>query len=89
MTILLIYRELTRRPIMGVVAGLNVPPGRIMGHAGAWAAPGEPNADAKAKALERAGVVTVNHPEKLGDGMKKLLNNRTSARGAVSLSFNV
>jgi hypothetical protein len=40
-----------------------------MGHAGAWAAPGEPDAHTKYQALERAGAVMVNHPEKFGEGM--------------------
>ncbi|RMJ21097.1 Succinyl-CoA [Aspergillus sp. HF37] len=69
------------KPIMGVVAGRNAPPGRIMGHAGAWAAPGEPDAVAKSKALERAGVVTVSHPEQLGEGMKTLLG--VGSRGGI------
>lgn len=68
---------------MGVVAGRNAPPGRIMGHAGAWAAPGEPDAVAKSKALERAGVFTVSHPEQLGDGMKTLLDNGVGSRGGM------
>lgn len=58
-----------------------------MGHAGAWAAPGEPSADDKTKALERAGVVMVNHPERFGEGMKTLLSNRSGSIGnLVSLS---
>lgn len=64
------------RPIMGVVAGLHAAPGRVMGHAGAWAAPGEPDASFKEKALKRAGVVMVDHPEKFGEEMKTLLCGR-------------
>lgn len=73
---------------MGVVAGLLAPPGRIMGHAGAWAAPGEPSAAFKENVLERAGVVMVDHPEKFGERMKTLLNNRTGSYSPmVSLPF--
>jgi succinyl-CoA synthetase alpha subunit len=61
---------------MGVIGGLEAPQGRVMGHAGAWAAPGEPDAKFKYKALEDAGVVLVDHPEKLGTGMKQLLSKR-------------
>lgn len=68
----------TDRPIMALVGGLEAPPGRIMGHAGAWAAPGEPDAHTKYRALERAGAVMVNHPEKFGEGMKTLLGGGTS-----------
>jgi len=64
------------RPIMALVGGLEAPPGRIMGHAGAWTAPGEPNARAKYQALERVGVTMVNHPEKFGEGMRSLLGRR-------------
>lgn len=61
---------------MALVGGLQAPPGRVMGHAGAWAAPGEPDAQTKYKALERAGAVMVNHPEKFGEGMKTLLGSQ-------------
>lgn len=71
---------------MGLVGGLEAPPGRIMGHAGAWAAPGEPNAQDKYEALERVGVTMVNHPEKFGEGMKALLSNRIGKLGG-SVSF--
>ena len=70
---------------MGLVGGLQAPPGRIMGHAGAWAAPGEPDAKTKYQALERAGTVMVNHPEKFGEGMKTLLSNRPRIGTTVRL----
>lgn len=60
---------------MGLVGGLEAPPGRIMGHAGAWTAAGEPDGKTKIKALQDAGAVLVDHPEKFGDGMKTLLSN--------------
>ena len=77
-------REYNRRtanpkPFMSVIGGIEAPPGRIMGHAGAWAAPGEATAAQKIKILEDAGVTVVDHPEKLGEGMKKLLAQRTKA----------
>lgn len=50
-------------------------PGRVMGHAGAFVLPGEPDAPAKIKALSDAGVTIVNHPAKFGDAMKTLLGN--------------
>lgn len=71
---------------MGVIAGLQARPGRVMGHAGAWVGPGEPDAEDKEKALTRAGVTIVDHPEKLGEGMKTLLSNRaTGHSNMVSL----
>lgn len=56
-----------------------------MGHAGAWAAPGEPDARAKYKALQNAGAVLVNHPEKFGEGMRDLLSN-TTRRPTIQVS---
>ncbi|KAJ5428687.1 hypothetical protein N7445_010141 [Penicillium cf. griseofulvum] len=70
-------RTVDPKPIMALVGGLEAPPGRIMGHAGAWAAPGEPDAETKYQALERAGAVMVNHPEKFGEGMKALFTNQS------------
>ena len=58
---------------MALVAGIQAPPGRIMGHAGAFVGAGEKNAVSKIRALEDAGVIITNHPSKFGDDMKKLL----------------
>ncbi|KAH8697329.1 putative succinyl-CoA synthetase subunit alpha [Talaromyces proteolyticus] len=69
-------RNSNPKPIMALLGGLEAPPGRVMGHAGAWAAPGEPDAKAKYQALEKAGVTLVSHPEKFGAGMKALLGAR-------------
>jgi succinyl-CoA synthetase alpha subunit len=46
-----------------------------MGHAGAWAAPGEGSALTKWKALESAGVTMVDHPAKFGGVMKGMLSS--------------
>ncbi|EFR01497.1 succinyl-CoA ligase subunit alpha [Nannizzia gypsea CBS 118893] len=69
------YRRRTAaaKPIMALVGGIEAPHGRVMGHAGAWTAAGEPNARTKIQALQSAGVVMVDHPEKFGEGMKALL----------------
>ncbi|KAF7309275.1 Succinyl-CoA ligase subunit alpha [Mycena indigotica] len=77
------------KPIAGLVAGRTVHPGpdRVMGHAGAWPALGEPTADEKFHALERAGVTMVDHPVKFGRVMKGLLSGKrgyhTGARRAL------
>lgn len=60
---------------MALVGGLEAPKGRVMGHAGAWIAPGEPDARAKYDALQKAGVTLVSHPEKFGPEMKTLLGS--------------
>ncbi|KIW67498.1 hypothetical protein PV04_06742 [Phialophora macrospora] len=69
-------RTANPKPFMSVIGGIEAPPGRIMGHAGAWAAPGEATAAQKIRILEDAGVTVVDHPEKLGEGMKRLLAER-------------
>ncbi|KAF7585699.1 hypothetical protein BBP40_010260 [Aspergillus hancockii] len=79
-------RATNPKPIMALIGGLHAPPGRIMGHAGAWTAVGEPDAQSKYHALERAGAVMVNHPEKFGEGMKTLLNNGTRVHNTMSSS---
>ncbi|KAK8082905.1 hypothetical protein PG996_001686 [Apiospora saccharicola] len=80
------YRTSTRnpkvfdnaRPIAAVVAGVNAIPGRVMGHAGAFALPGEPDALTKVKALEAAGVAVINHPSRFGPVLKTLLSESQS-----------
>ena len=60
---------------MALVAGVQAPQGRIMGHAGAFVGANEKNAMSKVRALEEAGVVITNHPSKFGNGIRKLLTN--------------
>ena len=61
---------------MALVAGKQAASSRNMGHAGAFVAPSENGAASKIRALERAGVVTVNHPARFGAEMSKLLGQR-------------
>ena len=63
---------------MALIAGVQAPHGRVMGHAGALVRAGEKSAKAKIQALTGAGVVMVNHPSKFGEGMKPLLNRYQS-----------
>jgi succinyl-CoA synthetase alpha subunit len=83
------YKDYVKRtpnpkPFMALIGGIEAPPGRIMGHAGAWAAPGEADAAGKIKILESAGIQVVPHPEQLGEGMKKLLAERTKGGASAS-----
>ncbi|KAL3449559.1 succinyl-CoA synthetase-like protein [Aspergillus insuetus] len=83
------YRRRTAnpKPIMALIGGLTAPHGRIMGHAGAWTAPGDPLPEEKYEALERAGVVMVHHPEKFGKGMKTLLSESGRKNTGSASSF--
>ncbi|KAH6718971.1 succinyl-CoA synthetase-like protein [Leptodontidium sp. MPI-SDFR-AT-0119] len=79
-------RSSNPKPISAVIGGIHAAPGRVMGHAGAFTLPGEPDALTKIKYLEDAGVTIVNHPEKLGDAMKKLLGNSGRASSGAATS---
>lgn len=59
---------------MALIAGKEAPHSCTMGHAGAFIAPGENDAVAKANALKMAGVTITNHPSRFGGEMKKLLD---------------
>lgn len=74
------------RPVMALIAGVQAPSGRVMGHAGAFVGAGEKKAAGKLRALEDAGVVTTNHPSKFGDAMKRLLGNGADRAPSVSES---
>ncbi|CAK7242467.1 MAG: hypothetical protein STHCBS139747_003961 [Sporothrix thermara] len=74
------------KPIVALIGGTHAAvPGRIMGHAGAFVLPGEPTAQDKIAALQRAGVTIVDHPEKFGAAIKARLD-ALSAAGANSNS---
>ncbi|KAF4631546.1 hypothetical protein G7Y89_g6585 [Cudoniella acicularis] len=72
------------KPISAIIGGINCAPGRVMGHAGAFALPGEPDALAKIKRLEQAGVTMVNHPTKFGEAMKTLFGQSGRASSGTS-----
>ncbi|KAI0151950.1 succinyl-CoA synthetase-like protein [Hypoxylon sp. NC0597] len=82
------YRAKTEnpKPIAALVGGVNAVPGRIMGHAGAFALPGEPSATAKIEALKAAGATIVNHPSRFGPVLKSLLDGVTPAGAGVATS---
>lgn len=69
------YRKRVKdpKPIAAVIGGFQAPPGKVMGHAGAWVGLGEGTAESKYKALETAGVTMVDHPAKFGGVMKDIL----------------
>lgn len=67
-------REKNPKPIAAILGGIQAPPGRIMGHAGAWTGRGEQGATEKLKILQDVGVTMVDHPEKFGRVMKELLS---------------
>lgn len=63
--------EAERKPIVALVAGTMAPLDRVMGHAGAFWLPGDPNPSEKIVALQNVGVTIVNHPAKIGPALRK------------------
>ncbi|KAI0111546.1 succinyl-CoA synthetase-like protein [Daldinia grandis] len=84
------YRATTNnpKPIAALVAGVNAVPGRIMGHAGAFALPGEPSALDKIEALKVAGAAIVNHPSRFGPVLKSMLDSVTPTGSGTASPTN-
>ncbi|KAL2128037.1 hypothetical protein VTI74DRAFT_9825 [Chaetomium olivicolor] len=72
------------KPIVALIAGVLEAPGRIMGHAGAFTIPGEPDAKTKIAALGAAGATIVNHPAKFGDALRARLGTQATDTGSGS-----
>lgn len=65
-----------KKPVIALVSGKSLPPGKRFGHAGAIVSESGGNAEKKIEALQRAGVKIANSPEQIPVILSQLLRGQ-------------
>ncbi len=66
-------KESFNKPVIGFIAGQNVPKGKRMGHAGAIIDHGSGTCEDKIRTLKQAGVTVVENPAEIGAGVDRVM----------------
>ncbi len=70
-----ICKENMKKPVIGYIAGLTAPKGRVMGHAGAIVSAYGESVVEKVELLKECGVTISKNPSVMGETVKTVLNN--------------
>lgn len=70
-------KDTMSKAVIGYIAGRTAPPGKRMGHAGAFITPSEGTAAAKIEALQRAGARVATLPGEVADLVRDVLGEVT------------
>ena len=71
-----IAENMPNKRVVGLIAGVQAPPGKRMGHAGAIIAGGKGTAADKIKALKAVGIPVAENVAQIGETMVKLLKEK-------------